>query len=112
MLGLMYHEIGNSLEALNYLGLACERKPVNIRAFYNYALKLQEAGQNEASVRIMDKALKIIPDNEEFLYVKLIGQLNDNQHDASYYTCLKLLEIAPNNANYNQIRDRLKQNMQ
>ena len=112
MLGLMYHEIGNSLEALNYLGLACEREPVNIRAFYNYALKLQEAGQNEESVRIIDKILKNIPNNEEFLYVKLIGLLNANQHNASYYTCLKLIEIAPNNANYNQIMDRLKQNMQ
>ncbi len=108
MLGLLYHEIENSLEALKYLGLACEREPLNLRAFYNYALKLQEVGQNEKSIRIMDRALTIIPDNEEFLYVKLIGQLNDNRHDASYNTCLKLLEIAPNNTNYKQIWNRLQ----
>ena len=109
MLGLLYNEAGNPQKALKYLSKACEKEPVNIRAYYNYALVLQQTGQNEKSIEIIDRALRLIPDSEEFLYVKLIGQLNSNQYDAAYNSCNKLLEIAPNNDNYQQILGRLKQ---
>ncbi|MDH3649669.1 MAG: multiheme c-type cytochrome [Saprospiraceae bacterium] len=107
MLGLLYHETGDHERALEYLAGACEREPVNLRAFYNYALKLQEVGRNKESISVMDRALQLDPDSESFLYLKLIGQFNDKQFSASYSTCLKLLEIAPNNANYKQILESL-----
>jgi len=110
MLGLLYHEAGNSEKALTYLSAACDKEPTNIRACYNYALKLQEAGQHEASIKVMDRALILMPANEELMYVKLIGQLNTNQSAAAYSSCLKLLQISPNNPNYKQILERLKQN--
>lgn len=109
MLGLLYNEAENTRKALIYLSKACDREPVNIRAYYNYALVLQKTGQNEKSIMIIDRALGLVPDNEEFLYVKLIGQLNSSQYDASYSTCLKLIEINPRNDNYQQILNRLKQ---
>lgn len=107
MLGLLYHGSGNAL-ALKYLALACEKDPSNTRAFYNYALLLQKAGQHQKSIEVMDSALARSPNNEDLLYVKLIGQLNANLQDASYATCTKLLEMAPNDPNYRQILGRLK----
>ncbi len=108
MLGLLYNETGNSEKALTYLGFACDKEPINLRAHYNYALKLQEAKRYKESIKIMDKALKVVPNNEEFLYVKLLAQIKNNQKGA-IDTCIKLLKIAPDSENYKQILENLKQ---
>ena len=108
MLGLLYNETGNSEKALTYLGFACDKEPIHLRAHYNYALKLQEAKRYKESIKIMDKALKVVPNNEEFLYVKLLAQIKNNQKGA-IDTCIKLLKIAPDSENYKQILENLKQ---
>jgi tetratricopeptide (TPR) repeat protein len=110
MLGLLYNETGDAQKALKYLAEACDKKPVNIRAYYNYALKLQAEGMNQKSVEIMNKALNLFPSNESLLYVKLIGEINLKQNIAAYSTCSKLIQLAPNNTNYQQIFESLKPN--
>lgn len=110
MLGLLYNETGDTQKALKYLAEACDKKPINIRAFYNYALKLQAEGMNQKSVEIINKALNLFPDNESLLYVKLIGEINLKQNISAYNTCSKLIQLAPNNANYQQIFESLKVN--
>ena len=47
MLGLLYNETGKAQKSMEYLEMACSKEPININAFYNYALKLQEVGSNE-----------------------------------------------------------------
>lgn len=108
MLGLLFNEIGDTKNALKYLAEACNKKPVNIRAFYNYALKLQAENLNQKSVDIINKALVIFPKNENLLYVKLIGEINLKQTIEAYNTCSELIQLAPNNANYKQIFESLK----
>jgi|TARA_Y100000310_G_scaffold131642_1_gene130799 hypothetical protein len=103
MLGLLYNETGNNSNALKYLALAIDKEPTTSNSFYNYALKLQEIEQYDKSVQVLDKGLKIFFNNERLLYVKLIGQLKSANTIAAYNTCLKLLEISPNNTNYLQI---------
>ncbi|MFB9056442.1 tetratricopeptide repeat protein [Mariniflexile ostreae] len=103
MLGLLYNELGDSKNALKYLGEASNKKPENIRAYYNYALKLQAEGMYKKSVEVLNKALTIFHDNENLLYVKLLGEINLKDDHSAYNTGRKLLEIAPNNANYQQI---------
>lgn len=110
MLGLLYNEIGDSENALKYLAEASSKEPVNIRAFYNYALKLQQAGKNQESIKTIDKALSFFPDNEDLLYVKLIGEMNLKQNIAAYSTCARLIQLAPNNINYQQILNSLNAN--
>ncbi|WP_303317481.1 multiheme c-type cytochrome [Flavivirga abyssicola] len=108
MLGLLFNEVGDTKNALKYLAEACDKKPVNIRAFYNYALKLQAENLNQKSIEIINKALVIFPENENLLYVKLIGEINLKHHVEAYNTCSKLIQIAPNNATYKQIFENLK----
>lgn len=108
MLGLLYNEIGDSKNALKYLEIASNKKPINIRAFYNYALKLQAENMNQKSIEVINKALSIFPDNENLLYVKLIAEMNLKQHVAAYNTCSKLIQLAPHNANYQQILQSLQ----
>ncbi len=108
MLGLLFNEIGDTKKALKYLAKACDKKPVNIRAFYNYALKLQAENLNQKSIETINKALAIFPQNENLLYVKLIGEMNLKQHIDAYKTCSELIQLAPNNANYKQILESLR----
>ncbi len=64
---------------------------------------------NEETVEMANKALKLSPDNERILYVKLTGQLNLNLLNAAYNTSIQLVKIAPNNQNYQQILANLSQ---
>tara|TARA_R110002049_G_scaffold226185_2_gene398182 strand:+ start:10238 stop:12475 length:2238 start_codon:yes stop_codon:yes gene_type:complete len=108
MLGLLYNEVGDNQKALKYLGEATTKKPANIRAYYNYALKLQGENMSQKSIEVINKALAIFPDNENLLYVKLIGEMNLKQNMEAYNTCSRLIQLAPNNANYQQILEGLK----
>ncbi|AUP78073.1 hypothetical protein C1H87_04830 [Flavivirga eckloniae] len=107
MLGLLFNEVGDTKNALKYLAEACNKKPANIRAFYNYALKLQAENLNQKSVEVINKALAIFPNNENLLYVRLIGEINLKQDIEAYNTCSQLIKLAPNNANYKQILESL-----
>ncbi len=108
MLGLLYNETGNDKKAMDYLKLATEKEPVNMNAFYNYALKLQQEGENIASIKVINKGLNIFFNNERLLYVKLIGEINLKQTANAKNTCNLLIEIAPDNSNYKQILESLE----
>ena len=108
MLGLLYNEKGNTDESLKYLELATQKQPVIERAFYNYALKLQEKELFEKSIIVTNKILETNHLNEEFLYVRLIGELNTNKKNDALITCKKLLEINPQNTNYKLIQAKLQ----
>lgn len=100
MLGLLYNEIGAGEKAMQYLELATKKEPRNSNAFYNYALLLQKAGNNKKSVEVINAGLKFFPETERLLYIKLLGELNLELNSQAKETCLKLLNIAPTNANY------------
>ena len=110
MLGLLYNETGQINKALEYLATACKKDPLNMNAFYNYALLLQKENKNIESIEITERALKSFPKNEKLLYVRLIGEINLKHLGKAIETCYLLIELYPNNANYVQILDELKSN--
>ncbi len=79
-----------------------------MNAFYNYALKLQQEKKNAESIKIINRGLKIFPNNERLLYAKLIGEINLKQTVNAKKTCNLLIEIAPTNSNYRQILESLE----
>jgi len=109
MLGLLYNETGQINKALEYLATACEKEPININAYYNYALLLQKENRNLESIKITKRALKNFSKNEKLLYVKLVGEINLKHVDKAIETCYLLIELNPNNANYVQLLNELKQ---
>jgi len=111
MLGLLYNELGNTDKSMEYLKFACEKIPVNINAFYNYIVMLQQKGLNKESIDMANKALSLSLDNERILYVKLTGQLNLNQLNDAYNTGIQLVQIAPANQNYQQILGNIAQRL-
>ncbi|NOR28568.1 MAG: tetratricopeptide repeat protein [Lutibacter sp.] len=108
MLGLLYNETGNIKKAIQFLDAACKKEPVNLTAFYNYALILQKEGENKKAISIINEGLKLAPNSEKLLYVKLIGQLNLNLSNQAKQTCKLLINLAPNNRNYKQILTSLE----
>jgi len=110
MLGLLYNEIGKLEKSLKYLKKATEKQPANQNAFYNYALKLQENKRYQKSIDILKKGLVLFPNNERLLYAKLLAEININDSKSAYKTYQKLLEINPNNTNYQSIFKKLQQN--
>jgi len=108
MLGLAYNEMGNTKEAKNYLFEASVKDPNNVNAIYNYSIILQKENDFAGSVNFLNTALKRFPDNERLLYAKLSALLNTRQLREAYTTCSKLLEIAPENQEYQQIMGMLK----
>lgn len=109
MLGLLYNETGNFDKALKYLGKSTNKTPSNINSFYNYALMLQKNGDNKESLTAINQGLSIFPFNERLLYIKLLGEVNTADKNA-LNTCNQLLQIAPNNQNYQQIFGQLTKN--
>lgn len=110
MLGLLYNEKGDSESSLHYLKLATQKQPVIERAFYNYALKLHGMGQYDSSIDVVNKALEKNILNEELLYVKLLNELNSNKNKEAIDTCKRLLLMAPENVNYQNILKKLRSN--
>ncbi len=111
MLGLLYNESGNNEKVFEFLEKSIVREPVNQNAFYNYAIKLQEAGQHATSIKILINALDLFPNNERLLYAKFVAEANSNLLNDAKVTCLKLIEIAPNNTSYRQLLERLNLQM-
>ena len=109
MLGLLYNEIQSPTKAMEYMGEAIGKTPANSNAYYNYALMQQSEGENITALKTIKDGLIIFPNNERLLYIQLIGEINTKNNNA-INTCKKLLSIAPNNQNYQQIFARLQTN--
>ena len=95
------------IQKLIVLKLAIEKEPTNQNAYYNYAIKLQESKDFEASIKVLNKGLQSYPYDERMLYVKLLAEINTNNIIHAKSTCELLLQIAPNNQQYQQIYGRL-----
>lgn len=107
MLGLLYNESGEPQKSLFYLKTACEKEPKNQRAFYNYALKLQEQLLLEDSINVIEDGLTHFILDEGLLYLKLIAFLKLENISEARTLVIKLLEISPNNTNYQNILNNL-----
>lgn len=107
-LGLFYGEQGNPEKSIKYLGLACEKEPKMARAFYNYALKLQQELLLESSVDASNFGLSYFPNDENILYIKLLGLIKLNKKEEAKLVVAKLLNISPSNTSYLRIFNDLQ----
>jgi len=108
LLGLLYNETGEIEKALTNLKIASIVQPPSLKASYNYALLLQQKDDFKASNEVIENALIYFPDNEDLLYVKLLGELNTENYKRAKVTCSKLLYIDPDNRDYQQIFMQLR----
>jgi tetratricopeptide (TPR) repeat protein len=109
MLGLLYNEQNKQKKSIDYLAKACDKQPLIVRAYYNYALKLQQIKEFAKADAIINKALKKIPTDESLLYVKLLGVVILDKTPEAIDICNKLLKISPDNQNYRRIMNSLKE---
>ena len=107
LLGLLYNEKGDLNNALKYLEEATKKTPLNVNAVYNYSILLQQLKQFQKSLESIKEGLLVYPNNERLLYSKLLAQINLEQLNEAKTTCLKLIELHPNQPNYRQILNDL-----
>lgn len=107
MLGLLYNETGSSEKAKEYMQKSCSKNPPNLRAFYNYGLLLQQEKSYQSSVDLLNKGLEIFPENEQLLYVKLLGEMKLDRNKEALKTCQLLLKISPDHTEYRQLLQKL-----
>jgi len=112
MLGLLYNEQGNNENALKYLALSTNKQPPSINSHYNYAIKLQELNKHKKALNTIEKGLKTFPNSERLLYIKVISLSNSNKLNEAYNTGIQLLNIAPNNTNYQQLVQNIQYKIQ
>jgi tetratricopeptide (TPR) repeat protein len=67
--GLLQHEIGNVLAAIDDLELAIKFDPYNFRAFYNLANLYLSDGDLVKAEKTINKGLLLQPDSEEGIYL-------------------------------------------
>jgi predicted CXXCH cytochrome family protein len=106
-LGLLEIRRGNREQALAHLEQAAAAEEQGVRHRYVYAIALQDSGQTQRAVATLQTLHRIAPANEEVLValVQYSAELGQRQQAQGY--ARQLLELAPDNATYRQLWQRL-----
>jgi len=106
-LGLLETRAGHDDQALDYLGRAAALESGGSRHRFVYAIALHDLGQPREAVRQLQGILLQAPRNEEVLLalVNYSAELGDTAQARGYAETLT--RLAPGNANYRQLLQRL-----
>lgn len=108
MLGLYYNEMEDESRSLDYLKKACEKKPVLVNAFYNYALLLYRHEKYQESIAMLQRGIQYFNNEERLYYVKLLNLIKLRAYKKAQQTVKKLLLLRPSNEKYKAIQTSLK----
>lgn len=109
MLGLLYNEQNTPELAAKYLQLACEKAPYLEKAYYNYAIFLQQKEQFQSSIALVHKGLSRGGQNQpDLLYLQLLAEIKLEHRDEALSTAAQLIKITNNNPRYVEIYQRLQ----
>lgn len=98
LLGRIYANLGNGIEAERWCKFAIARDPLCLEAYYTLALVLQHAGQRDQAINLMRKVIYI--DNDDILgHFSLANLLHDIRQNDQAMRHLKksreLIEVKP-----------------
>ena len=96
-LGLLLAEKKNFQEAINYMQKASELMPERSRINYNTGLMLQYLGRNKEAETELLKAIKIEPNNFDFLYALADHYIKSGQNKKALNIGEKLQRLFPEN---------------
>ncbi len=109
MLGLLYNEQNKPELAASNLAHACDREPFLERAFYNYAIILQQKKAYDESLNIIRKGLSRGGQNQpNLLYMKLLAEMNIEDWQNAKATASTLVKLSGQNPRFVQILEQLK----
>lgn len=109
MLGLLYNEQNQPELAASHLARACDREPFLERAFYNYAIMLQQREAYSESLNIIRKGLNRGGQNQpDLLYMKLLAEMNLEDWQNAKTTASTLVVLSGQNPRFVQILEQLK----
>lgn len=111
-LGLLFAEQNKMLEAVDYLKQATEKIDYNDRVPYNYGLILQRLGKRDEAELAFKKGLNINPNSTPNLYALGYLYVEQNRFKEASPVLIKLLQLDPNNQQYQQLNNAVQQGLQ
>jgi len=108
-LGLLYAEQKEMEKARTFLKQAADKINDNERVLYNYALVLQNIGDIEAAKKVFARAIEKYPQSTSNIYALAFLKYQQKDMDEAKKLAQKLLNIAPNNQQYQQFARMLQQ---
>lgn len=98
------------MKAQNYMEKACSKEPYLERAYYNYAIMLQQQQKYKESLQLLKTALIKGGNNQEGIhYMKLLAEINLNLKSEAVKSARKLVDISNNNPRYVSILKSLNE---
>jgi tetratricopeptide (TPR) repeat protein len=101
---------GNSDQALDYLGKAAALEQNGIRHRFVYAIALHDLGQPSTAIAELEKLLRQVPGNQEVLLALVNYNAELGRRDPAVLYARQLVQIAPNNQNYQQLLQQVSGN--
>ena len=102
-LGLLETRGGNREKALEYLGGAAAIEQNGTRHRFVYAIALHDLGQPAKAVTELEKLLRQVPGNQEVLLALVNYNAELGRKDAALRYARQLVQLSPNNKNYQQL---------
>ena len=99
-LALLHVELGNKKEALNYFDRTSRLKYNYDKFYFNYALFLQQQGQNHQAEALYQEGLQRFPDSEQLNYGAAYFFLQVSQKERALACIRKLKMLNPSNPDY------------
>ena len=107
--GLLLNELGRPKEAIIQLQKAIGYLPENDRIAYNLALLHFQNKQTKNAISVLDTQLKRNTNNTDLIYLMAYIYNETNQKEMAKKYAKQLLELAPNNQQYQQFYQILNQ---
>lgn len=102
-LALLYNEMNDAINAAIAFDKAIALKTTNLRVYYNYGLFLQQKGNTNKAINVLQTGLKQSPSEESLNYALAYIYIQTNQYQKAIPYASVLKNINPNNADYKQI---------
>lgn len=106
-LGLLETRGGSSEKALDYLRRAAEAETLGTRHRFVYAIALHDLGQPREAITQLNKLLRQVPGDQQVLLALANYSIELGETDKARAYAQKLLQLAPQNQNYQQLLQSL-----
>lgn len=106
-LALLYVELNENNSALKYFMQAATNSK-NTKVFYNYGLLLEQMKQDAEAEKIYKKGLQLDVNDVDLNYVLAIFYYNRNKKALAANCFFKLMQLAPDNVEFQQLYNQVK----
>jgi tetratricopeptide (TPR) repeat protein len=106
-MALLYNEMNDIPAAEKSFAKAVELKSMNPKVYYNYGLLLNQNKKFKEAESVLLRGIKLNPSDAELHYALTFVYIQTNNKTKGLQTAIRLKQLDPNNANYQQLFNTL-----